>query len=233
MTGALPSSIIVGISFIGRSGGVVKNLGGFRKGHHTVPDAVNATTNAFLGKLCAGELAEESETLFQGVRTGLGYKRKEVSLAVAGQSAVLVAKDFSVEIFYALEEGDPTRFAVTTTLRELRNAELARTAECAEIFSGKFSEISFGLKKGASVEAVIDAIEALEAKDDGGLRVSYPSDCSACEIIVAGVDARVRCTGSSLEVVFPRASGPAELMEGFAAVCGAFAISRVLGGLIG
>ena len=60
MTGALPSSIIVGISFIGRSGGVVKNLGGFRKGHHTVPDAVNATTNAFLGKLCAGELAEGS-----------------------------------------------------------------------------------------------------------------------------------------------------------------------------
>lgn len=233
MTGVLPSSIIAGISFIGRSGGVVKNLGGFRKGHHTVPEAVNATTNAFLGKLCAGELAEESETLFQGVRTGLGYKRKEVSLAVAGQSAMLVAKDFSVEIFYALEEGDPTRFAVTTTLRELRNAELARTAEFAEIFSGKFSEISFGLKKGARVEAVIDAIEALEAKDDGGLRVSYPSDCSACEIVVAGVDARVRCTGGSLEVVFPRASGPAELMEGFAAVCGAFAISRVLGGLIG
>ena len=114
MTGALPSSIIAGISFIGRSGGVVKTLGGFRKGHHTVPDAVNATTNAFLGKLCAGELTEEGETLFQRVRTGLGYKRKEVSLAVAGQSAVLAAKDFSVEIFYALEEGDPTRFAVTS-----------------------------------------------------------------------------------------------------------------------
>ena len=80
---------------------------------------------------------------------------------------------------------------------------------------------------------MIDAIEALEAQDDGGLRVSYPSDCSECEIVVAGVDARVRCTGGSLEVVFPRGSGPAELMEGFAAVRGAFAISKVLGGLIG
>lgn len=235
MTGALPSSIIAGISFIGRSGGVVKALGGFKKGHHTVPDAVNATTNAFLGKLCARELAAEGETLFQNVRAGLGYKRKDVSLAVAGQSAVLAAKDFSVEIFYALEERDAARYAVTTTLRELKNADLARTGEFAEIFSGKFSEISFGLKKGARVEAVVDAIEALEDAGDGGstLRVSYPSDCSECEIAVEGVEARVRCTGGTLEVVFPRAGGPAELMDGFAAVRGAFAISKVLGGMIG
>jgi hypothetical protein len=233
MTGALPTSIIAGISFIGRSGGVVKTLGGFKKGHHTVPDAVNATTNAFLGKLCAGELAADGETLFQSVRTGLGYKRKDVALAVAGQSAVLAAKDFSVEIFYALEDGDASRYAVTTTLRELRNAELARTAEFAGIFAGKFLEISFGLKKGARVEGVIDAIEALDAEEAGGLRVSYPSDCSECEIVVAGVDARVRCTGASLEMVFPRAGGPAELMDGFVAVRGAFAISKVLGGMIG
>ena len=231
MTGALPSSIIAGIGFIGRGGGAVKALGGFRKGHHTVPDAVNATTNAFLGKLCAGELAEEAETLFQRVRTGLAYKRREVSLAVAGQSAVLSARDFSVEICYALEEGDPTRYATTTTLRELRNADLARTTEFAGIFAAKFTEISFALKKGASVEAVIDAIEALDG--EGGLSVSYPSDCSECEIGVEGVEATVRCTGASLEIVFPRASGPAELMDGFAAVRGAFAISKALGGLIG
>jgi len=233
MTGALPSSIIAGISFIGRSGGAVKTLGGFRKGHHTVPDAVNATTNAFLGKLCAGELAEEGETLFQSVRTGLGYKRKDVSLAVAGQSAVLAAKDFSVEIFYALEAGDAARYAVTTTLRDLKNADLAWTQEFAGIFAGKFSEISFSLKKGARVEAVIDAIEALDREEANALSVSYPSDCSECEIAVEGVEAKVRCTGGSLEMVFPHAAGPAELMDGFAAVRGAFAISKVLGGMIG
>ena len=210
---------------------MVKTLRGFKKGHHTVPDAVNATTNAFLGKLCAAELADEAEGLFQRVRAGLGYKRKEVSLAVAGQSAVLAAKDFSVEIFYALEEADASRYTVTTTLRELKNVNLAHTAEFTEIFAAQFAEISFGLKKGASVEAVIDAIEVLDG--EGGLKVTYPSDCRECEIAVDGVQARVRCSGGSLEVVFPRASGPAELMDGFAAVRGAFAISKVLGGMIG
>ena len=48
-----------------------------------------------------------------------------------------------------------------------------------------------------------------------------------------GVEAEVRCTGASLEIVFPRSGAPGELIEAFAAVRGAFAISKVLGGLIG
>lgn len=238
MTGPLPSRIIAEIAFLGRGGGAVKNLAGFKKSHHTVPDAANATTNAFLAKLCAGELATEAEALFQQVRTGLGYKRKQVSLSVGSPVATLAAKDFSVEIVYGLEERDPSRYAVTTTLRELKNADLARTAEFAAIFAGKFTEIGFGLKKGVSVEAVIDAIEALADADEaaregaGKLRVDYPSDCSECTIGVEGVEATVRCTGAALEIVFPRGGGPAELMDAFAAVRGAFAISKVLSGLI-
>ncbi len=230
MTGELPSSVVAGIAFIGRGGGTVKTLGGFKKSHHTLPDAANAATNAFLGKICAGELAAEAETMFQAVRAGLGYKRKEVALSIASPTAVLTAKDFVVEIVYALEAAAPVRYAVTTTLRELRSAALARTGEFSAVFARKFSEISFALKRGAQVEAVIDAIEGLE---DSGLAVSYPSDCRECEIGVAGVDARVRCTADSLEVVFPRTSSPGELIEAFAAVRGAFAINRTLAGLIG
>jgi len=188
-------------------------------------------TNGFLGKICERELAAEAEKLFQAVRTGLDYKRKDVTLAVTSPLAVLTAKDFVVEIFYALEESEPTRYAVTTTLREMRNADLARTEEFARIFAGRFSEISFALKKGARVEAVVDAIEGLDG--EGGLGVRYPSDCSECTISVEGVDARVRCTAAAIEVVFPRGGAPGELMEAFARVRGAFAINRVLAGLIG
>jgi len=227
----IPSAVIAAISFIGRDGGWVKSLGGFKKGHHSVPDAANAVTNAFLGKICGGELSARAEKFFQNVRTGLGYKRKEVALAVAGPGAQLATKDFSLEIFYELEEHEAARYAVTTTLRGLRNADLAGTAEFARIFAGKFSEISFAFKKSARVEAVVDAIEALDGDD--GLVVSYPSDCRECEIAVDGVDAKVRCTPTSLEMIFPRAAGPAELMDGFAAVRGAFAMSKPLAGMIG
>lgn len=209
----------------------MKALGGFRKGHHTLPDAANDTTNAFLGKICAGELGEEAEALFQAVRVGLGYKRKDLALALASPHALLTAKDFSLEIAYALEPAEPTRYAVTTTLRELRDAMLARSEELSAVFARRFTEISFALNKGASVEAVIDAIEALD--EASGLSVSYPSDCSECEIRVAEVDAHVRCTSAALEMVFPRAGAPRELIDAFAQVRAAFRIDRELAGLIG
>lgn len=231
MTGNIPSSVVAGISFVGRGGGQVKTLSGYKKGHHTLPDAANATTNAFLGKICAGELSAQAEKLFQAVRSGLDYKRKDLSLSVAGAAALLTTKDFTVEMVYALEEVAPSRYVVTTTLHSMKNPELARTQEFEAIFAAMFSEISIGLKKGAKVEAVIDVIEALEG--EGGLGVSYPSDCSQCVISVEGIDAQVRCAGSSLEIVFPRPGSPRELMDDFAEIRGAFSISRELAGLIG
>jgi hypothetical protein len=230
LSSELPSRVVAGINFVGRDDGDVKTLSGFKKGHHTVPDAANATTNAFLGKLCVGELADEAEKLFQEVRAALDYKRKDMALSVTSPLAVLSARDFTVEIFYALEEREPARYAVTTTLRGLMSAELARKEEFARIFAGRFTEISFALRKGASVEAVVDAIEELESDD--GLTVTYPSDCHECTIAVEGIDATVRCTGSTLEVVFPRAGGPAELIDAFATVREAFRISKGLSGLI-
>lgn len=229
MADELPSNIVAGIAFVRRSAGRVNALGGFKKSHHTIPDTANAVTNGFLGKICAPELTEEAENLFQAVRKALAYKRTEVSLSVSSPAAVLTTKDFVVEYLYALQESEPSCYDVTTTLHTLRNPELARTEEFAGIFSGWFTELSFGLAKGAKVEAVVDAIEAL----DGALEVSYPSDCSDCQISVTGVDATVRCTPSSLEIIFPRGGSPRELMDQFAEVRNAFAITRELSGLIG
>lgn len=230
MASALSSEIIASIGFIGRSGGPVKTLRGFKKSHHTVPDAANATTNAFLGKICADELGAQAEALFQRVRAGLGYKRREISLALASPGAVLAAKDFTVEISYALEATDPARYLVTQMLHSLRNGDLAQTEEFAAIFAAMFSEITFALKNGARVEAMVDVIESLNG--EGGLAVTYPADCRECVISVDGVDAQVRCTGAALDMVFPRAGSPRELMAEFAAVRSAFRVSQELSRLL-
>jgi hypothetical protein len=231
MTGELPSNIVAEISFIGRGAGQVKALAGFKKGHHTLPDAANAVTQAFLGKICEGELKAHAEKLYQAVRAGLGYRRTELSLQVASPRAILTAKDFDVEIFYELEADAPSRYATTTMLQHLKNAELARTEEFDGIFAAAFTELSFRLKKGASVEAMIDLIEGLGHGE--GLTVNYPSDYRECRISVEGIDAQVRYSGTSLEMIFPRTGSPRELMEGFANVREAFAVSRELVEMIG
>jgi hypothetical protein len=220
------------ISFVGRSAGAVKNLGGFRKQHHTLPDAVNAATSAFLAKLCAGELAEEGETVFQRVRTAFDYKRAELSLDVTSPHAVLTARDFVFEIGYALAESEPTEFVVTRTLHTLAGPEVLERQELDELFAGAFGGIVFALGKGVRVDAVIDAVEALPR--GAALTVNYPSNCAHCVLSVDGVAAEVICDGSTLEMRFPRNGSPRELAREFLAVRAAFALTknRVLAGLI-
>jgi hypothetical protein len=227
-----PHPFVARISLVGRSEGAVKNLAGFRKQHHTVPDAVNATTTAFLGKLCASELAAEAEEIYQRAKAALGYKRAEASLEVASPLAVLTTKDFVFEIAYALSAVDPGRYEVTRTLHGLGRGEVAGRPEFEQLFAGAFGGIVFSLEKGVRVEAVIDAIEALDADSD--LTVSYPSDCRHCVLSVASAEANVVCDGATLEMRFPKNGSPRELVAAFAAVRSAFALTkdRVLAGLL-
>ena len=220
------------ISLVGRSSGLVKNLAGFRKQHHTVPDAVNAATTAFLGKLCATELAEEAESFFQRSKAAFAYKRTDLALDVTSPTAVLTAKDFTLELAYALEKADAAAYEVTRTLHSLREGGLVARPEFNELFAAMFSGMVFGLAKGVKVEAVIDAVEAHGGED--GLAVSYPSDCRHCVLLVDGVSAEVICDGATLEMRFPKPGSPAELVEAFAAVRSAFALTknRVLAGLL-
>jgi hypothetical protein len=220
------------VSLLGHSTGAVKNLAGFRKPHHTVPDAVNAVTTAFLGKLCSAELAEEGEGYYQRAKEALGYKRADLALDVTSPTAVLTAKDFTLEVAYELERDDPASFRVSRTLHSLRSGELVELEEFDRLFAGAFSTIVFALAKGVKVEAVIDAVEARPAGD--AMTVSYPSDCRQCTLKVEGVEAEVVCDGATLEMRFPRAGSPREMVAAFLAVRSAFALTkdRVLAGLL-
>ncbi|MDR1283009.1 MAG: hypothetical protein LBK99_19630 [Opitutaceae bacterium] len=235
------------IRFTGRGGGLVKALRGFDKSRHTVPDAVNGATLGFLARLCAAELSGEAESFFQRTRAALGYKRKDLALDVSSPLAVLSARDFTFEIGYDLVADSPSAYVVTRTLHSLRNGELVHLAAFDALFAAQFSALSFTLRKGVRVEAVIDAVESLDGvaaavgrgsacatTEGAALRVDYPSDCGHCVLTVDGVEAEVVCEGASLEMRFPRAGSPAGLVTAFAAVRSAFSLTRntALAGLL-
>lgn len=222
----IPETTLASIHLVGRSDGAVKTLSGFRKDRHTVPDAANATTQAFLAKLAEAEIAEEAERLFQKARTALSYKRRDLSLDLSAGTATLTARDFVWELGYTLSEENPSRFDVTRTLHSLPSPSVLHLAEFNALWEGAFSSLLFSLAKSVAVEAIIDAVEDLPETEEATLQVTYPSDGSECTLRVAGVDAQVRCTGASLEVVFPRGGTPLQLMESFAAIRHAFALSK-------
>lgn len=223
------------VRLTGGATGAVKALRAFDKSRHSVPDAVNAATGAFLARLCAGELAEEAETMFQNARAALGYKRAGIALDVGAGVATLTTKDFCWELSYALEPADPARWALTRSLHGLCSAELVQVDEFNRLFAGQFDAVVFDLARGVRVEAVIDAVEALDAEAEGALSVDYPSDCSRCVLSAPGVTARVECDGASVAMRLRRAGSPAECFAEFEALREAFRLSKdaVLAGLIG
>ncbi len=234
-----PFSKISQIRLTGGSGGAVKTLHAYDKSRHKLPDAINPATTGFLHKLCAAELAEEAEALFQRARSALGYKRAGITLDLAPGLATLVTRDFHWELSYALEETEPARYAITRCLQNLRSADLVHLPAFDELFAGQFDAVVFDLARGVRVEALVDAIEALDPESDHddtpALRVDYPSDCSRCELTVPGVAARVECDGATLALRFPRAASPAACLAEFEAVRSAFRLSKdaTLGGLLG
>ncbi len=227
-----PHKFVSQISLVGRSCGAVKTLTGFKKQHHTLPDAVNPSTMAFLGKLCMSELTAEGEDFFQRAKAALRYKRADLALEVISPNAQLTAKDFVFELSYSLEKTEPDRYAITRTLHGLRSGNLIEQLEFDALFAGIFSSIVFGLTKGARVEAVIDAIEALD--EETALTVTYPSDCRHCVLQVENVAAEVVCDGATLEMRFPKNGSPRELVAAFGELRAAFALTknRVLAGLL-
>ncbi|TAG27784.1 MAG: hypothetical protein EAZ36_06420, partial [Verrucomicrobia bacterium] len=112
--------------------------------------------------------------------------------------------------------------------------EVVRLGEFNEVFAGQFDSVIFDLVRGVRVEAVIDAIEALDPNAEAALSVAYPSDCSRCTLAVPGVAAQVECDGASLAVRLPRATSPEACFREFDAVRSAFRLSRddVLAGLL-
>lgn len=222
---AKPAQILEALRFAGGAVGSVKALSGFKKSHHSVPDAVNAATTGFLAKLAAPELAEEGERYFQEARAKFGYKRKDLTLDLSPGAAVLSAKDFVLEITYALSESDPSEYRVGRALSGVRRADFLALPEAEQLFAGIFTDVVFTLTRGAPVEKVVDAIEGLE-KETSALRVDYPSDCSTCTLTVPDVEAEVRFDGRELAIAFPRTGTPRELWESFLAVRHAFALTK-------
>jgi hypothetical protein len=216
--------LVHSVRLVGRAGGAVKNLPGFKKGHHTVPDAVTATTSAFFAKICVEQLAAEAEAAFQKARELFGYKRKQVSLEVSSPTAVLTADDFTAEWAYALADGDPANYVVEFSLREVRTWTLLEAPPLNQLFPASFSEIGFALRQPVSVEAFIDAVEA--AAEEQSFAVEYPSDYRECTVAVPDVTGKLRYDGAELRLMFPRNGSPRELLDGFAAARSAFALSK-------
>ena len=224
MAKAAEDSVVRRVCLRGYTEGKVMRFPAFNRKRHHVPSNLSSAAREFFARLCEPELAAETEAFFQRIRGAMGYKRKEISLTMEAAAAVLETRDFVLEWEYALDERDPTSYRLSRSLRFLRVLGDEEWGVLDETLGDLFSDVSVELKARLSVEAVIDAVEAL----DPGLcrmEVNYPSDCHQCTLRVPGVDAEVVYNGASLEMHFPRKMESGVLWNAFDSVRKSFDLS--------
>ena len=148
-------------------------------------------------------LETDLENAHRAARESLGFKRKDITVEIAGPAAgVLRTPAFEYRVEAEAEDGDA---------RWLR--EIAVTGVEADrvlpIFADLLDTVLVRFAEPLEVAAIVDR---LEARSDSSLRLDYDMRCRWCEVVFDGLPARVRLEGKEMRVV-PEAGSSVPVTE--------------------
>ena len=208
-----PSAEVRNVHLLGSKPGNVKNLTGFRKGFHKVPATLpDAMFERQFGAMAEPDLDKLARELFEKLRAGRGYKRKEINLNLDAPTATLTTTDFTLDLTYSPDPADPGDYTLTHDLHSIRDIAVFADGSLNDVFAGVFNRVSFSFGQAIDME---DLIDELEDAPGGSASLRYPPDCSECVVQLPGYTGVVRVTSRELEVVSPAGASPAELVKTF------------------
>lgn len=208
-----PSAEVRNVHLLGAKPGNVKNLTGFRKGFHKIPATLpDSMFERQFGAMAEPDLDRLARELFEKLRAGRGYKRKEINLNLDAPTATLTTTDFTLDLIYSPDPADPGDYLLTYDLHSIRDIAVFADGSLNDVFAGLFNRVSFSFGQAIDMENLIDE---LEEAPGGSASLRYPPDCSECIVQLPGYTGVVRVTPRQLEVVSPAGASPAELVKTF------------------
>jgi hypothetical protein len=195
----------------GQDVGKVKSLKGFLATHR-VPKDVNDATESFVLRVGHDDLEEVAEGLFQDIRSGFGYKRKDIKRNIQHDSVQIICKDFDIDIFFSINPDDPSEYIFTFEARNFRPPEIVESKKFNQVFASRFSSLVFEFNQAVDVETIIDFIEKVEGEE---ISIDYPSDCSSCTINLRELNADIYIEHREFSITYNKPVQPIKLLEGF------------------
>jgi hypothetical protein len=189
----------------------VKSLSGYRK-FHRLPDRVNASSQKFVADLAAEDLKADVDAYYAAVREHLGYKRRDVEASCDRGSGLVRTPDFDYGVSVALADDDPTTVVWRREVAGIRNPEVVLGPAFAAVFGDLFDTLVFEFVRPFDLEAWVDRVEE---EVPPGVKVRCASDCSTCDVTVAGFAGVIRLRGDRVEVQGRKAPNSKGLVEAF------------------
>ncbi|MCE9606083.1 MAG: caspase family protein [Planctomycetia bacterium] len=190
----------------------VKKLSGFRKGTR-VPDAVNASSQKFVGQLALEEIQNDLDKVHAELREAFKFKR--LDLQVDGPldgSGTIITPFFSYTSGVKQNPRDPAEVIWRREVIDIVDAEQILTKPFAAVFAELFDTVEFAPADAVDLEALIDRIEAL---DDPRVAIDYDREITWCKLAIRGIGGEIKVTKRTFEIVKDRPESPKKLLQSF------------------
>jgi hypothetical protein len=205
------------VSLLYASGGRIKELSGFQKRFHTVPDRASDSAEAFVHKLASDELQKDIDEVFDSVRSHMDYRRKDLTVdGPTGGSASIITPDFEYTVAASQDRETPGDYQLRQSIGNFEDNAIMMDEGFLEVFGSRFDTLVFEPNHTMDVTYIVDQ---LESKAPQGISLRYyDSDCTRCEIEIEGLGGDVVVDARSVRVIFRGRTSPAQMLESFAAV---------------
>lgn len=198
-----------------------------RRGHR-VPDSVSTGATAFVRRLAAKEVEQEIEACHVALRTKLGYKRRQLHVAVDADGASIVTPDFEFHLVVGQDPGNPGRVRLRRTIQGVQTPVILASPAFAEAFGSGFDGLDLPVGRRIDVAGLIDAIEE---RDPPGWTLDYGYEARRLTLTSPHMPLAVEVTAERVRLVGERPHGAAQLLEAAAAAVSVMGGHEALGEL--
>jgi hypothetical protein len=204
--------------------GKVKALSGYRK-FHKLPDRVNASSQKFVADLAAEDVKADVDSYYAAVRETLNYKRRDVEASYDRGSGFVRTPDFEYSVAVELAADDPTTVVWRREVGNIRNPDVVMGKAFQSAFGDLFDTLAFEFTQPFDLETWVDRVEE---EMPAGVKVRCDSDCSSCDITVAGFTGVIRLRRDRVEIHGGKTPTSKGLVEAFLQFQDVFAGKRDL-----
>ncbi len=189
----------------------IKTLSGYRK-FHRLPDRVDARARKFVGELAAEDVKSDVDAMYAAIREVMGYKRRDVEGSSDGSTGFVRTPDFEYSISIDLADADPSTVIWRREVGNIREPAVVLGKPFQQVFGPVFDTLAFEFTRPFDLETWVDRIEDEVPK---GVKLRCASDCSTCDVMVAGFSGIDRLLRDRVEVQGQQTPGSKSLVEAF------------------
>lgn len=178
------------------SGGVIKQLRGFRSGN-VVPTSHTSAARSFVKKLLAEDVANEGREFLKSIQDETGLRLGDLEVAEDLGAYGIIAREFELEITGGQDQDDPGRWQISTSF-ELGDEWKSLANELDSALGLAFKIVEVGIERPSQTRAeLVDLMEDMRetfggtVTDEGSI-ISFSSAELKFEIDLSRFVARLR-----------------------------------------